>query len=104
MVYLITCGVCGKQYVGETKDKLNMRVNNHRSSITTNKMDLPVGRHFNSDNHSWEDMIVVAIDHDSSWTTEQRVAKENFWQHLLLTIEPQGLNKAMDAFKMNRKY
>ena len=31
--------VCGKQYVGETEDKLNMSVYNPRSSIGTNKMD-----------------------------------------------------------------
>jgi len=39
---------------------------------------MPVALLFNRDNHSREDMEVVPIDHNSSWTTDQRVAKENF--------------------------
>ncbi|KAK3099849.1 hypothetical protein FSP39_010733 [Pinctada imbricata] len=104
VVYLITCRVCQKQYIGETEDGLNMRINNHRSSITTGKMNLPVAQHFNQDNHSWEDMEVVPIDHNVSWTTDQRVAKENFWQYTLKTIEPDGLNKRSDTLHMSRKY
>ena len=103
VVFLITCGVCGKQYMNATKDKLNMRVHNHRLSITTNNIDLSVGRHYNLDNYSLEDMIVVGIDHDPSWTTEQRVAKENFYQQLLMTIKPQGLNKTFDAFEYKKR-
>ena len=30
IVYLISCGKCGKQYVGETKGPLNIRTNGHR--------------------------------------------------------------------------
>ena len=30
VVYLISCGKCGKQYVGETKGPLNIRMNGHR--------------------------------------------------------------------------
>ena len=104
VVYLITCRVCKKQYIGETEDGLNMRINNHRSSITTKKMHLPVAQHFNLDHHSWEDMIVVPIDHNSTWTTDQRVAKENFWQYTLKTIEPDGLNKRSDTLQLSRKY
>ncbi|KAK3107779.1 hypothetical protein FSP39_022084 [Pinctada imbricata] len=97
-------GVCQKQYIGETEDGLNMRMYNHRSSITTGKMNLPVAQHFNQDNHSWEDMQVVPIDHNVSWTIDQRVAKENFWQYTLKTIEPDGLNKRSDTLHMSRKY
>ncbi|KAK3090867.1 hypothetical protein FSP39_015326 [Pinctada imbricata] len=97
-------GVCQKQYIGETEDGLNMRINNHRSSITTGKVNLPVAQHFNQDNHSWEDMEVVPIDHNVSWTIDQRVAKENFWQYTLKTIEPDGLNKRSDTLHMSRKY
>ncbi|KAK3106518.1 hypothetical protein FSP39_021581 [Pinctada imbricata] len=67
-------------------------------------MNLPVAQHFNQDNHSWEDMEVVPIDHNVSWTTDQRVAKENFWQYTLKTIEPDGLNKRSDTLHMSRKY
>ena len=30
VVYLMSCGKCGKQYVGETKGPLNIRMNGHR--------------------------------------------------------------------------
>ena len=30
VVYLISCGECGKQYVGETKGLLSVRMNGHR--------------------------------------------------------------------------
>ena len=101
VIYLITCKKCGKQYVGETGDPLNLRVNNHRSSIRTKKLHLPVAEHFNTDNHGWEDMSVVAIDHNPNWTTEQRIQMENCWQHRLRTIQPDGLNKTQDRFRMN---
>jgi hypothetical protein len=35
-IYIISCGVCHKQYIGETTD-LRKRINNHRSSIRTKK-------------------------------------------------------------------
>ena len=46
VVYLITCKSCSKQYVGETKDPLNIRINGHRSSIYTNDQESPIGPHF----------------------------------------------------------
>ena len=30
VVYLMSCGECGKQYVGETKGQLSLRMNGHR--------------------------------------------------------------------------
>ena len=62
---------------------------------------MPVALLFNRDNHSREDMEVVPIDHNSSWTTDQRVAKENFGQYTLITNEPDGLNKCSDTLHTN---
>ncbi|XP_078312786.1 uncharacterized protein LOC144619236 [Crassostrea virginica] len=49
-------------YIGETGD-LPRRINNHRSTIKTKKINEPVGEHFNLEGHKWEDMTVVVIDH-----------------------------------------
>ena len=35
IVYLITCTKCGKQYVGETGDHVNQRMNDHRDDWNT---------------------------------------------------------------------
>ena len=98
-VYLINCDVCQKQYVGETTD-LRKRVNNHRSSIRTKK-DLPVAIHFNSSNHRWEDMTILVIDNDPTWSDAERKKKEKFWMHRLKSFEPQGINKSADFTRMN---
>ena len=99
-VYLITCKVCQKQYVGETGD-IRRRINNHRSTIKTKKLKEPVGEHFNLEGHKWEDMAVVVIDHNPNWSDVERKRKEKFWMHRLQTFRPKGINKSIDFIKMN---
>ena len=98
-IYLISCDVCHKQYIGETTD-LRKRINNHRSSIRTKK-DLPVATHFNGNNHRWEDMSIMVIDHDPRWSDTERKQKEKFWMHRLKSFEPHGINKMVDFTRMN---
>lgn len=99
-IYLISCKVCSKQYVGETGD-LRRRINNHRSTIKTKKVKEPVGEHFNTSGHKWEDMTVLVIDHNPHWTDAERKSKEKFWMHRLKSFRPDGMNKQMDFTKMN---
>jgi hypothetical protein len=61
-IYLISCDVRHKQYIGETTD-LCKEINNHLSSIRTKKV-LPVATHFNGSNHWWEDVSIMVIDFD----------------------------------------
>ena len=55
IVYLISCGTCGKQYVGQTLTTLRQRFNNHKSVITgkeehhTKKL---MNKHFNGPGHN----------------------------------------------------
>ncbi|XP_052708956.1 uncharacterized protein LOC128183834 [Crassostrea angulata] len=44
-IYLFSCKVCSKQYVGERGD-LRRRINNHRSTIKTNIVKESVGEHW----------------------------------------------------------
>ena len=46
VIYLIQCKICNKQYVGQTRNKILTRLNQHYSTIRT-KQDTPVSRHFN---------------------------------------------------------
>ena len=47
IIYLISCRICGIQYIGETKNSLKKRFYGHRSTVKTQKLDTPVGQHFN---------------------------------------------------------
>ena len=99
-IYLISCKICQKQYVGETGD-IRRRINNHRSTIKTKRVQEPVAEHFNLEGHSWEDMTVVVIDHDIHWTDADRKSKEKFWMHRLKSFRPAGINKLNDFTRMN---
>ena len=46
VVYLLQCRKCGLQYVGETEQALNERLNSHRSDINRKSKDKPVAAHF----------------------------------------------------------
>jgi hypothetical protein len=52
--YLLDCHVCGSQYVGESVQPFNKRMNGHRSDLTK-KTPLTVSQHFVSPGHSLND-------------------------------------------------
>ena len=92
VVYLITCRVCGMQYVGETRNTLKRRFYGHRSTIHTSKHDAPVGNHFNLPNHSISDMILQGIESLGNRPDTLRSSREKYWIRRLCTIHPRGLN------------
>ena len=54
VVSLLDCHVCGSQYVGESVQPFNTRMNGHRSDLTKKTL-LPVSQHFVSPGHSLDD-------------------------------------------------
>lgn len=95
IVYLITCRKCKIQYVGETGRSLAQRLNQHRSDINIRKRT-PITLHFNSVNHSFEDLNAVAIEKISPAVDRPiivRRQREQFWQIKLGTKYPHGLNE-----------
>ena len=95
VVYLLDCHVCGSQYVGESVQPFNKRMNGHRSDLTKKTL-LPVSQHFVSPGHSLEDFgrsKIYIIDHNPSWKENQRQKKESFWIRELQTLHPEGINK-----------
>ncbi len=92
LIYLISCSRCGIQYVGETKNALRTRLYGHLSDIRTKK-DKAVSNHFNSPNHSMEDLTITGIDASQKLSDHNsRLKKETFWISQLRCLAPLGLN------------
>ena len=100
-IYLLTCGICKIQYVGQTITSFNKRLNNHRSWCTTGK-NCPVTRHVKSKGHSFDSIKFQIIDQNDHWNSDTLDQRENFWIHQLCTLEPGGLNER-DENKIKRE-
>jgi hypothetical protein len=95
VIYLITCPICHKQYVGETGRKLKTRLAEHCAD-TRLRRDKPVGKHFNLPGHSAENIHIMAIDRPYTCNTNIRKTLELHWVHTLQTVTPQGINIKSD--------
>jgi hypothetical protein len=92
VIYLITCERCGIQYVGETRNQLKTRINNHRADIRNEDIYKPVSRHFSDNTHAITDMRVIVIERHNAWDNVQRRVAEATWILELQTLNPLGLN------------
>ena len=93
LVYGIHCDVCDKiVYVGETGTTLYERMANHISTVNTGKND-SIPKHFNSENHSAENLRWIGIEKIGRIDIHLRKVRESFWIRKLKTIYPQGLNQ-----------
>ena len=92
-MYLITCKQCDVQYVGETSQMLRSRMNNHRTS-TKGFKPLYLYNHFNSDNHSFDDALIMPIEQitETPNSISLRLLREAFWYKELCSFYPYGLN------------
>lgn len=91
LIYLITCKLCNVQYVGESGQNLRDRINNHKSTIRTNKKTA-IAIHFNSPNHTIDHLSVTPIESFTTNSIFHRRTREYYWQLRLGTIFPKGLN------------
>ena len=93
---MLECKLCGKQYVGQIKNKLLTRVNQHYSTVRMNA-DTPISRHFNF-HHIKEDIpiniyvlqYIRAKDPDDQ--LDLRNKWEMYWIVRLHTVAPHRLN------------
>lgn len=90
-VYLITCGTCGKQYVGETKQallttlcQLQFQVQTQTGTSSLLAEHLVV--------HGWAGTNSVVLQVNKNWTDAQRRAARSSWIGHLNTLSPEGLN------------
>lgn len=90
-VYLLFCIKCGKQYVGETKNTLSMRMIQHKYNIKNRKdIDTPLVLHFLQ--HGLDCLRFAGLEKNAFWTDWERKKRERYWIFLLSTKEPFGLN------------
>jgi hypothetical protein len=97
VIYLITCDLCKKQYVGETKRAFRTRIQEHFRDIHKSR-DYPVARHFHLPGHCSNNLTYAIIevrpdDPDDSNSTIARRSKEHYWIHQLRTMDPVGINQ-----------
>lgn len=81
-VYFIKCTKCGKKYVGETRNGLNTRLNQHKYIIRKNSgLKSHLVNHFQE--HGRKHFTGQPLEHNPKWTTIQRKKRERFWIHRL---------------------
>ena len=88
LVYCIVCLHCGELYVGETKRRLGDRFREHLNDIRKNNKNSPVAVHFNTSDHSIEDVSVSVLTQCSS--DSARKVKEMRLIDRLGCLEPLG--------------
>lgn len=100
VIYIITCSVCKKLYVGETSRALRDRLCDHKSAIK-NKLETPIGVHFNLPGHSFLDLRITGVDIIENIFL--RKEKEIFLQKFLETGFPLGINNTPTGGENYRK-
>ena len=90
LIYCLSCLTCGKLYIGETKRMLSEHFREHLRDIKKNSNNSPVSQHFNSTNHSINDITVSVLLECS--TDYHRKSTEMKLINKLGTLDPFGLN------------
>ena len=63
VVFLITCNLCKKQYVGQTQNQLQIRTGCHKYNIRL-EVDTPAANHLNLPDHLLEETFeIIPIEH-----------------------------------------
>ena len=110
MVYLISCKVCGFQYVGSTTTKFRLRFNNHKSRLRAHSRMSAVNKESNNliykqfyshGHHGLQDVSIQLIDKVSA--KDDLLAKEGQWAYPLRSLKPNGLNESVFFFSQNRE-
>ena len=98
VVYLLSCKVCGIQYVGSTTCKFRSRFNTYKSGnrrYAEKKKKVPQKKlhsHFDQPGHSgFSDFEFTLIDQGNDHESTRK--KERFWMYKLNTFLPDGLNE-----------
>lgn len=95
VIYLITCKKCKLHYVGQTKRKYSIRVNEHLNNVNKNKNNTILVKHFTQEGHSSSDMQFSVLQ--KLTTDNELIPSEKFWIGALNCIFPFGLNDKIDG-------
>ena len=114
VIYLLTCNKCGMQYVGETCQKLNERINTHISNLKHSEKNgfcKILSTHFTSGlckDAGFKVQLLEKLPGDGRTgrkaidpsCTSFRKQRERFWMLKLRTVYPYGLNDRVgDEYK-----
>ena len=98
IIYLVTCGTCGKQGVGRTT-AFQSRISNYISHICNHEPTCSTVKHFYETlDHSFQDFRIMRIVQLENPPKTPKALKarliefEGYWQVKLQTLEPYGLN------------
>ena len=96
LIYLLSCNVCGLQYVVCTTNKFRLRWNNYKKNNRKVKrgekhMQPLVFEHFSLNDHNGllencDNTLVDKIDGSDP------TRREEYWRRVLKTVTPYGLN------------
>ena len=77
IVYLLMCSKCDSgNYIGETSNRLRLRLNNHKKSIRDNSRCFPEAVHFNQPDHSLMNLRCVILRGDFKTTADRLIYEQ----------------------------
>ena len=87
-VYCLTCHCCGKKYIGETSQTINLRMRGHESNIRNWRKHErnPVAQHFGTRNLNEKQYSLEVLDQEIDKNKRNRLEKS--WIFLINTITP----------------
>ena len=98
LIYCISCNTCGKQYIGQTKRTLGLRMGEHFRHIKRSDPKQAVGLHFTSAGHNGLTDVTIHVlelirtPPQSDRGTRVRLQVEKKWIHNMRCPAPLGLN------------
>lgn len=90
VIYLLECGVCNMQYVGQTDTPFRIRFNNHRSHVRS-LPGLPLSKHVALKDHNFEGIKVTLLENNFR-TTREREQRESYFIYKFDKIKS-GINE-----------
>ena len=81
VIYLIECSKCNNQYIGETRNPIHRRANQHRSDVNAGHKNIATVRHFK--NCGVKYLKLTVIENIRNPNQDIGRARENYWTHRL---------------------
>ena len=97
VIYLTECKRCGHQYVEETSQPLQCRINSPIRHLTSEDWRIPCGGALQQPSTLYGDMAVTVIDKLYSPDPTLRKMRESRWIRDLRTTFPQGMCLTVDS-------
>ena len=81
--YLTKCSKCNNQYIGETRNPIHRRANQHHSDINDGHKNIPTVRHLKNCGVKYRYLKLTVIEKVRNPNQDIRRARKNYWIHRL---------------------